>query len=154
MSGPTAPGWLRTTAFSASPVSPANERKTRADERTRTADLFSLRVIGHALQGFAQPCKYRISKRPSFLRFALRCSVLRSRWCQRGVKGSWITRSWLLFKCRSQAPACGTIGCSDLPRYPNGRTFAIAPHHRWFIRGAGCRLSEKTFCTHSGQWNG
>jgi len=32
-------GWLRTTAFSSSPDSPANERKTRADERTRTADL-------------------------------------------------------------------------------------------------------------------
>jgi hypothetical protein len=29
----------------------------RADERTRTADLISLRVIGHVLQGLAQECK-------------------------------------------------------------------------------------------------
>jgi hypothetical protein len=28
----------------------------RADERTRTADLVSLRVIGHVLQGLAQEC--------------------------------------------------------------------------------------------------
>src|SRR5215217_930320 len=28
-------------------------RKRRADERTRTADLISLRVINHSLQGFA-----------------------------------------------------------------------------------------------------
>src|SRR5215204_711894 len=32
-------------------------RVCRADERTRTADLISLRVITHALQGFAWACK-------------------------------------------------------------------------------------------------
>ena len=40
----------------------------RADERTRTADLVSLRVITQALQGCAEACKCRISKRLSLLR--------------------------------------------------------------------------------------
>jgi hypothetical protein len=56
--------------------------KWRADERTRTADLTSLRVIIQALQGFAEACISRISKRFSLLRVALCCTVLRSRWCQ------------------------------------------------------------------------
>jgi hypothetical protein len=38
------------------------ERKKRGDERTRTADLISLRVIIHALLGIAQAYKYCISK--------------------------------------------------------------------------------------------
>jgi hypothetical protein len=67
-------------------VLPANQHKKKADERTPTADLISLRVIGHALQGFAQGCKYRISKRLSLLRFAACCTVLRSRWYQSGIK--------------------------------------------------------------------
>jgi hypothetical protein len=48
----------------------------------------SLRVIGHALQGCAQACKSRISKPVSLLRFAARCTVLRSRWYQSGIKRS------------------------------------------------------------------
>jgi hypothetical protein len=59
--------------------------KKRADEQTRTADLISLRVIGHTLQGCAEVCKLRISKGLSLLRLALCCTVLRSRWCQSGV---------------------------------------------------------------------
>jgi Transposase, Mutator family len=43
----------------------------RADERTRTADLISLRVIGQGLQGVAQACRTRISKGVSFLRIAV-----------------------------------------------------------------------------------
>jgi hypothetical protein len=62
--------------------------KERADERTRTADLVSLGVIGRALQGFAQACKSRISRRLSLLRFAACCTVLRSRWYQIGIKTS------------------------------------------------------------------
>ena len=54
-------------------------RGERADERTRTADPISLRVIGHALQGFAGVCKLRISKRFPLLRLAACCTVLRSR---------------------------------------------------------------------------
>jgi hypothetical protein len=46
-------------------------RIRRADERTRTADLLQLRVINHALQGFARGCKCRIPKPVSFLRLAL-----------------------------------------------------------------------------------
>jgi hypothetical protein len=37
----------------------ANSQDKRADERTRTADLVSLRVIHQALQGVAQACKTR-----------------------------------------------------------------------------------------------
>src|SRR5215210_6251538 len=47
--------------------------------------LTSLRVIIHPLQGFAWGCKSRIPKPVSFLRLALCCSVLRSRWYQTGV---------------------------------------------------------------------
>jgi hypothetical protein len=63
-------------------------RIRRADERTRTADLTSLRVCGQPLQGFAQGSKYRIPKRLSFLCLALCCTVLRSRWYQSGIKRS------------------------------------------------------------------
>ena len=58
----------------------------RADERTRTADLISLRVIGHVLQGLAQECKSRISKPFALLWLALCCTILRSRWYQSGIK--------------------------------------------------------------------
>ena len=61
-------------------------RRRRADERTRTADLLPLRVITQALQRFVQGCKYPISKPVSFLCLAPCCTVLRSRWCQSGVK--------------------------------------------------------------------
>ncbi len=65
----------------------------------------SLRVIGQALQGFAQGCKCRISTPVSLLRLALRCTVLRSRWCQSGVRSSWITRR--RFLCARQASSNG-----------------------------------------------
>jgi hypothetical protein len=58
----------------------------RAHEQTRTADLISLRVINRALQGYAQDCKPCIHKAISFLRLAQCCTVLRSRWCQSGVR--------------------------------------------------------------------
>jgi hypothetical protein len=54
----------------------------------RTADLISLRVIFHALQGVARVCKWAIFKGVSFLCLALCCTVLRSRWCQSGVNGA------------------------------------------------------------------
>src|SRR5215203_3770492 len=50
----------------------------RADERTRTADLISLRVCGQWLLGVAQPCKSCIDKRLIVLSFAHRCRVLRA----------------------------------------------------------------------------
>ena len=61
-------------------------RVRRADERTRTADLISLRVIYHALQRFAQGCKGLTPKRLSLRRVAAYSSVLRSRWYQSGIK--------------------------------------------------------------------
>ena len=61
-------------------------RQKRADERTRTADLVSLRVIHQALQGLARGCKSCIPKRFPLLGVARCCTVLRSRWCQSGVK--------------------------------------------------------------------
>jgi hypothetical protein len=73
-------------------------RLERADERTRTAYPCSLRVIGRALQGCAGGCKFRISKGVSLLRVAACCTVLRSRWCQSGVRSTWITCRRLLYK--------------------------------------------------------
>ena len=60
--------------------------KYGADKRTRIANLLQLRVIGHVLLGGARVCKSRISKRVSFLGLALCCTVLRSLWCQSGIK--------------------------------------------------------------------
>jgi hypothetical protein len=74
----------------------AKRRGQRADERTRTADLLSLRVIIVALQGFARACGFPLSKVVSLLCLARYCNMLRSQWCQRGVRSSWITRHRLL----------------------------------------------------------
>jgi hypothetical protein len=57
------------------------DERSRADERTRTADLISFRVISQTLQEFAEACNSRISRRVSLFRFAQCCTVLRSRWC-------------------------------------------------------------------------
>jgi hypothetical protein len=57
-----------------------------ADERARGPPTYSLRVIHHALQGFARGCKPRISRRLSSLPLAVCCTVLRSRWYQSGIK--------------------------------------------------------------------
>jgi len=72
----------------------------------------SLRVITQALQGFARGCKTRISRRLSLLRFAVYCTVLRSRWCQSGVnKGIPGSRSrWLVASTR--------MACNTLPGMP------------------------------------
>ena len=45
----------------------------------------SLRVITQALQGFAEGCKYPLSKGIPLLCLAEGCTVLRSRWYQSGV---------------------------------------------------------------------
>ena len=58
----------------------------------------SLRVIIHALQGRARACKSRVFKPASFLCLALCCTVLRSRWCQSGVRKRWITHRRFLCK--------------------------------------------------------
>ena len=46
------------------------------------------------LRGFAQACKPLISRRFSLLWLAQRCTVLRSRWCQSGVKWHRFIRPW------------------------------------------------------------
>ncbi len=65
-------------------------RLTCADWREPTSGLepltCSLPVSGQALQGFARTCKSPLSKRLSFPQLAPCCTVLRSRWCQSGVK--------------------------------------------------------------------
>ena len=50
--------------------------------------LLQLRVITQALQGFAQGCDCSIPKRFSLPPLARRCTVLRSRWCQIGIRTS------------------------------------------------------------------
>jgi len=85
----------------------------RADERTRTAHLISLRVIKRVLQAFAPPCKRLISKPVSFLFFALCCTVLRSRWCQSGVNVE--DRVQELAGFVGPWPACG--GCFGHERF-------------------------------------
>jgi hypothetical protein len=67
-----------------------------ADERTRTADLISLRVCGQALQGCAGGCKCRIFRGVSFLRLAECCTVLRSRWYKSGINITLIFASYRL----------------------------------------------------------
>ena len=48
----------------------------------------SLRVCGQGLLGVAHACNFRIDRPVSFLCFALCCTVLRSRWCQNGVRST------------------------------------------------------------------
>src|SRR5215217_6065266 len=66
-------------------VASAYAEKRGADERTRTADLISLRVITQPLQGCAEGCKSRIFRGVSFACLAECCTVLRSWLCQSGV---------------------------------------------------------------------
>src|SRR5215203_2518565 len=54
------------------------QRVQRADERTRTADLFSLRVCGQWLLSVAGACKSCISKRSFVPSIAHYCRVLRA----------------------------------------------------------------------------
>jgi hypothetical protein len=70
---------------------PVLQEKLRADERTRTADLISLRVITQALQGCAGDCKCRIFRGVSFLCLAQCCTVLRSRWYQSGINSTLVS---------------------------------------------------------------
>jgi arsenate reductase (thioredoxin) len=92
----------------------------------------SLRVITQALQGCAGACKSRISKRLSLLRFARRCTVLRSRWCQSGDKGSRTACGWFPCKSRSLPSASpfllsGTGFTTRGSPYPRGRASTGGP---------------------------
>src|SRR5918997_6754705 len=65
-------------------LSKPNQESRRAD--SNRLPLLQLLVVGQALQGFAAACKPRVSKPLFLLWLALGCTVLRSRWCQSGVK--------------------------------------------------------------------
>jgi hypothetical protein len=52
-------------------------QEEKANGRTRTADLISLRVCGQWLLSVAEDCKARISKGVSILSIAHYCRVLR-----------------------------------------------------------------------------
>jgi hypothetical protein len=65
-------------------------RKSRRADSNRLS-LLQLRVIHQALQELAGICKSRIFRRLPLLRVAVCCTVLRSRWCQSGVKSRWTT---------------------------------------------------------------
>src|SRR5215210_8142375 len=116
----------------------------RADDRTRTADLLQLRVIGQALQRCAGGCKCRISRRLSLLWVAACCTVLRSRWYQCGIKrppvmhrGRYPTSGLSLL---SPFPVCeGTphLWIATLTGY---RLWADAPPKGWTKRRARLTL--------------
>ena len=64
---------------------------TRADERTRTADLL-ITSDNSCVAGVYLGLQFLISRPLSFLCLALCCTVLRYRWCQSGVGRRWNTR--------------------------------------------------------------
>jgi hypothetical protein len=114
-------------------------------------------MIIQVLQGFAQECKSRISKPVSILRVAACCTVLRSRWCQSGVKRSWITHRRFLCKpdaAGARGSAESTRRRSDerrlppstLPRsihqggYPCRANICSVDHHARARRGAVSRF--------------
>src|SRR5215213_7251955 len=72
-------------------VFPANFYKRRELTSGLEPLTCSLGVITQALQGFARGCKSRIFRGVSFPCLAACCTVLRSRWCQSGVRSTWIT---------------------------------------------------------------
>jgi hypothetical protein len=69
-------------------VSPANLHRNKEPTSGLEPLVCSLRVIGQALQGFAEGCRCHIFRRLSLLWVAACCTVLRSRWCQSGVRVS------------------------------------------------------------------
>src|SRR5918998_5375899 len=76
--------YQRILSFRVFGLSMGKKESRRAD--SNRLSLLQLRVIIHALQGFAQCCKYRISKPVSFLSLAPCCTALRSQWYQSGIR--------------------------------------------------------------------
>ena len=69
---------------------------------------FGTTIRVNVLQRFAGEYESRISKRFSLLWFAVCRPVLRSRWCQNGIRSPWITERWFfssLASSRNNAPA-------------------------------------------------
>jgi hypothetical protein len=84
-------------------VLPAKRGKNKEPTSGLEPPTCSLRVISQALQGVAGVCKCRISREVSFLWLALCCTVLRSRWCQSGVRSLWISRRRFICKSDSRS---------------------------------------------------
>jgi hypothetical protein len=76
----------------------------------------SLRVINRMLQEFARSCKSPISKPFSLLWLAQCCTVLRSRWCQSGVRSVCITRGALRRSTLSSFPRLPLVMLDRIPR--------------------------------------
>ena len=75
-------------------VLPANRNKNREPPSGLEPLTCSLRVSGQALQRVAGACKSPIFRLVSPLHIARCCTVLRSRWCQSGVKRQRIFGGW------------------------------------------------------------
>jgi hypothetical protein len=86
--------------------------KMRADERTRTADLISLRVRGQWLLGVAQDCNPRIDN-GSFVPYM--AHLLQGIACGLGSRVRGLRRGWFLFKPHSRASVCAATACSERP---------------------------------------
>jgi hypothetical protein len=118
-------------------------RIKRADERARTADLSSLRVISQVLQGVAPPCKTRISRRLPLLWFAACCTVLLSRWCQSGVNTTLVSAQ----QCH---PPLGLVSPNPTSLV-EGVFFEVQSQD---VLGSSCQspvaCRSKKFATHSG----
>ena len=89
----------------------------------------SLRVIIQALQGFARACKSRIFRGVSFPCLAACCTVLRSRWYQRGIKrcqefGHWRSHAFLWSLLIPVAPSKRIIPPCDRSEMLFGQPFA------------------------------
>src|SRR5215218_3465300 len=78
--------WMISRGFSSARFLPAKPKKNEEPTSGLEPLTCSLRVIHHVLQGVAQMCKFRISRPVSLLCLALCCTVLRSRWCQSGIR--------------------------------------------------------------------
>jgi hypothetical protein len=97
------------------PVSSTTRDKTEADEWTRTADLL-ITSEQSVLQGVCTACKSPISKPFSLLWLAQCCTVLRSRWCQSGVRSVCITRGALRRRTLSSFPRLPLVMLDRIPR--------------------------------------
>ena len=102
-------------------------------------------MIIQALQEFARGCIYRISKPVFFLRLALCCTVLCSRWCQSGVKiGIAASRSCSLV-ARTQSTSSTSSATLDTanPRPLLSLDALYGPQHRRRdVRGVGLGLAK------------
>ena len=103
------------------------------------------------LQGFAYACKSLISKGFSLRRFALGCTVLRSRWCQSGVRSPWIACPRFLssrsdqYRCALARPSVHAAVAGILPQRDQHPFCASGRCPRWCNWLSSCRRSTWHF---------